>query len=150
MAPQPPGTASSLKPIFGPDWIRQNVAFTAVDDRVRGGASQVPSTSDPHSKYAANGSRIWRLDRMGRRSMLGSMERWTRRPSGEQDLPLKERLQHHKYGISLQPPGSSSISFLQMVLSHSFCSFLWGVGKRYTLTLSNELPTDQTVEMNPL
>jgi hypothetical protein len=36
---------SKLKPIFGPDWSKQNTRFLDSDDRVRGGRSQVSTTS---------------------------------------------------------------------------------------------------------
>ena len=34
-----------LQPIFGPEWSKQNTRFLDSDDRVRGGSSQVSTTS---------------------------------------------------------------------------------------------------------
>jgi hypothetical protein len=35
---------SKLRPIFGPEWSKQNTRFLDSDDRVRGGSSQVSTT----------------------------------------------------------------------------------------------------------
>ena len=35
------GSSTLLRPIFGPNWIEQNLQFITDDDRIRGGSSEV-------------------------------------------------------------------------------------------------------------